>query len=478
MIYNCFTSNNNLKSFGNPSAVFLKNYTEEEMSMLAKKVGTPISCFVRILGNEASVKFFAPNGKKEGFCGHGLISVARALKDKGFSKVNKVLTESGITVNLSVLQNGISSLKIPTSGFDISSSQDFGKIEKVKTLFSLKDEVLEVFQAGKLGDLLFELKDATSLQNLKFDKEEVLSFLRNSTNLRAVMFFCKGSLFEGIDAEIRVFYVNLADLEDIACGSVNISVARVLHSKYGIESYKSVQPFSFQKSGKIGGYQEVHYDSANQILSLNGFTENAVEEIEFQNLEINFDDLGNVLKNSNDYEFMSALLKNEEVMKTSTAFALQVPKDEQDLHSLIKQLIEIRQDFNLEYGFKKVFSKYFNKFIGIAGVVKTNSKNVVEYGIFISPEYSGFGFGKMILKNLFEKTEQRDEIIIGSIWEENIASIQIAEQNGMIFLNHITKEYEGRVIQVRIYAKYPKKMLLNLLNFNVEEGIITKQISY
>jgi predicted PhzF superfamily epimerase YddE/YHI9/RimJ/RimL family protein N-acetyltransferase len=481
MIYNCFISNNpQIPCIGNPSSVFfIENETTEEMSKLAIKAGTPISCFVKQninYPNSALVTFFAPNGKEEEFCGHGLISVAKALKDKKFLNIKTVLTKSGTLAKLDVLKNGASSLKIPTANFNISKFEDLKTINQIKTSFSLEKEVIEVFKTEKLGDLLFELKDFKALQNLKVQKGKVIKMLKK-LGLRIISFFCKGSKFQGIDVEIRVFYVNLKNLEDVVCGSINISVAKILSQKYGIKNYKAIQPFNYFKTSKIGGYQEIYYNSKTEILTLNGFTKLTTEEFILQDINVKFNNNLEPLNQNQDYIFMKELFTNIRVMQMSTAFAMQIPKNEQDLNSFISQLLKSEEKLIKDYGFKKIYSLNYQKYVGVAGVVKTSTNGVVEYGIFLKPEYSGKGIGTKVLNHLFKMAEIRNEIIIGSILKNNYSSIKIAKKNGMIFLNKISKIYDSKVIDIDIYGKYPKAVLWNMLQLDLKNAFITQKIT-
>lgn len=371
--------------------------------------------------------------------------------------VNTLITANGFKVEAEVLENGISSLKIPVSGFSLKSHED----AKIKALFSLQGEALSMFRAGTLGDILIELKNPQILQNLQFNPKELVTFLRKA-NLRAIMFFCKGSSFEIADVEIRVFYVNLEALEDVCCGSVNISVAKILFKKYGITSYKVVQPFNFSKDGKIGGYQEVEFDTENQVLTLKGFATLKKENLIFEPLDISFDENLKPVHITEDYLLLKEIFTDIEVMKTSTAFACGIPANDYDLHNLMNSLI----------GIKKVFSIEFNDFIGVAGLFQIK-QNIVEYGIFLKPKYMRYGFGRNILKILLE-TEKKS-VIVCSIWQKNLSSIKIAEINGMIFYKTINKQYKDKVVDINVYIKKP--IHFQEIEFDISDVLLTKKLS-
>ena len=202
MIYDCFISNNpQMPSIGNPSTVFLGEYAKEEMSKLAIKAGTPISCFVKVLKKEAHVTFFAQNGEEDGFCGHGLISVIRHLKEKGFKSINTLISASGVKLTARVLENGMSSLEIPVAGCRVNSHEKTNCVN----FFNLPEEnILEVFKTLPLGDIVFEVSHPEVLQNITLDPKKVEKFSR-AHNIRIMVFFCKGSTFDVADAEIREF---------------------------------------------------------------------------------------------------------------------------------------------------------------------------------------------------------------------------------------------------------------------------------
>lgn len=303
------------------------------MSKLAIEVGTPISCFVNAIDSEAHVTFFAQNGQEDGFCGHGLISVIKHLKENNLSHVTALISASGVRLNAKVLENGMSSLEIPVGGFQISSWNlpDFANFFELQ-----KQEILETFRTNPLGDIAVEVSTPEALKNIMLDAKKVDEFSKEH-NIRIFVFFCKGSSFELADVEIRVFCSKLYELEDIVCGSANISVSNILFRKYGISKYKVIQPFNYLKTGKVGGYQEIEYLPKKQILILNGFAELKKERFIFEPLDIEFDEACNPVLRNEDYHFLRSILTDIEVMKTSTDFACGLPETKEE-----KLLIEER----------------------------------------------------------------------------------------------------------------------------------------
>jgi predicted PhzF superfamily epimerase YddE/YHI9 len=447
------------------------------MSRLAIKAGTPISCFVKILGLDAYVKFFAPNGKEESFCGHGFISIARHLHENNLGHVTNLITASGVGINAKVLENGMSCLEIPVDKFDIISCEN----NEILKLFSLdEDNIIEIFKARKLGDILVEIPSANVLRNLTFTKEEVIKYLRDN-NIRSIGFFCKDSLCEFADVEIRVFYVNLETLEDVVCGSVNISAAQILFKKYGISKYRVVQPFNFNLNGKIGGYQEVEYNKSKEILILKGYTK-AKEELIFISLDIKFDKNLNPISKTEDYYFLKNILMDIDVMKTSTAFAGGIPKTEKELHLLMSSLLETNKNYKEYYGLQKIFSGELDKFIGVGGLIRTkkriyNYKNIVVEGArFLKSEYIGKGFGLILDGILAKRIEALDVILVGSVWESHVSSNHLLIKYGMQFVKKFTKTYENKVININTYIKFPSSLKTSKVS-DIENFLISKKIT-
>lgn len=448
-----------MPSIGNPSTVYLGEYSYEEMSKLAIKAGTPISCFVRVLETEAHVTFFAQNGQEDGFCGHGLISVVKHLKENNLGHINTLVSASGVKLTARVLENGISSLEIPVSKFEISpwSLPDFSNFFNLPKL-----DIVEIFKTNPLGDIAIEVSTAEALKNITLDAKKVDEFSKEH-NIRIMVFFCKGSSFERIDVEIRVFCNKLFELEDVVCGSANISVSNVMFNKYGISKYKVVQPFQYLQTGKIGGYQEIEYNPQEKILTLNGFASPSKERFRFETLDIEFDENLNAIEKTEDYYFLREILTDPKVMKTSTFCGCQVPETEKDLHNIMSFLTSKENTF----GTKKVLSQETGEYIGIASLL--NAGEFLEYGILLKSEFTGKGFGNEVLSKLMQIAEIEGKNVICSIWEKNYPSIKIAEKNGMVFDSQISKIYKGKIININIYKKLETA-------FDLKTLLVTKKV--
>jgi predicted PhzF superfamily epimerase YddE/YHI9/RimJ/RimL family protein N-acetyltransferase len=450
-----------LKTQGNPSTVFIGDYAKDEMSKLAIETRTPISCFVKVMETEAHVTFFAQNGEEDGFCGHGLISVIKHLKENNLGYINTLVSASGVRLTAKVLENGMSSLEIPVSKFNISP----WNLPDFTNFFNLsKQDVVEIFRTNPLGDIAVEISSPEALKNITLDAKKVDEFSKEH-NIRIMVFFCKGSSFEIANVEIRVFCSKLYDLEDIVCGSANISVSNVMFNKYGISKYKVIQPFNFKTTGKIGGYQELEYNNEKKILTLNGFAKIAKKErFIFEPLDIVFDEAYNPISRNKDYYFLRSILTDIEVMKTSTVYGCGLAETEKDLHNTMNFLIAKNNIF----GTRKVFDCETSEYIGIASLLEAGE--FLEYGVLLKTEFTGKGFGSEILSRLIKIAEMESRDIICSIWENNYPSIKIAEKNGMVFDSQISKIYKGKIINVNTYKK-------NKTTIDFQSFLLTRKIA-
>lgn len=445
------------------------DFTYSEMEKLSIEAGTPISCFARVSDTELHVTFFAQNGQEDSFCGHGLISVARHLKENNLAHITTLVSASGIKVRAKVLENGMSSLEIPVSGFHISS---YATLEFVEFFKLSKNEVIEIFNTTPLGDIVIEVSSPEALKNIILDPKKVDIFSKEN-NIRIMIFFCKGSSFDFADVEIRVFCSKLYDLEDIVCGSANISVSNILFNKYRISKYKVVQPFRFNDEGIIGGYQEIEYKDKVKKLILNGFTDIKKGRFDFMPLNIEFDTDCNPIALNEDYYFLKSILTDIEVMKTSTFLAGGVPENDHDLHNLMNIVLEKDKRFSKDYGLQKIWHRGLNEYVGVMGLMRIDA-NLTEAGVLLKSKYIGKGIGFWVYKDLSDKLEKIGGAFISSVWEENTASIKLIKKHGMSFVNKISKSYKNRTMMIEIYIKFSSNITQSDITC-IEERLTTQK---
>jgi RimJ/RimL family protein N-acetyltransferase len=160
---------------------------------------------------------------------------------------------------------------------------------------------------------------------------------------------------------------------------------------------------------------------------------------------------------------LKELFTDPEVMKTSTLFACDVPKTERDLHIAMIFLLEVKKKFKKDYGLKKVWHSDLKEYIGVSGLIRREKYNncdyVVEGVIFLQSKYIGSGFGFWILKNLFNNFEKLNAIMVASVWENNLPSINLIKKNGMKFAGCELKSYKGKEIKIELYFKLPINLL-------------------
>jgi hypothetical protein len=168
-------------------------------------------------------------------------------------------------------------------------------------------------------------------------------------------------------------------------------------------------------------------------------------------------------------------------MKTSTAFACQIPLNDYDLHLFINSLIEKDPQFIEEYGLQKVFSIKLQDYIGFAGAIRSKNKlpnldNIsVEVVRYLKKKYIGNGYGNIIDNHLSQKLEERENILVGTICENHHTSNYLAIKYGMIFKGKMTKIYKCNQIVVNTYVRYPAK--LKNIDFNVKDFLSMIEIS-
>ncbi len=146
-------------------------------------------------------------------------------------------------------------------------------------------------------------------------------------------------------------------------------------------------------------------------------------------------------------------------MKTSTAFACQIPINDYDLHLLMSLIIEQEEEFAKDYGMQKIYSKTLNDYVGIGGLIR-NENNILEVGTLLKAKYIGSGIGVLVTNKIADNFEEIGNVMIAVIWEENIPSIKLVKKNNMIFMNKINKSYGDKTIIVETYIKFSSKMKL------------------
>ncbi len=260
--YNAFDSRD---AIGNPASVFLTQnefLSQNDKEILSVNSGFPISCFVDVLNNKAIIDFFAPNGQKETVCFHGTMAVLKMLKDNFGKSIKKIEIKNYQEIELIELENDYFGIKFKNNTkLEIVQNQTL--IQEIRNNFRLRDEdFVNVYFNHSTNDIIVETSNSKIVENLSYKIAETKDFLIQN-NRRAIMFF---SLLDKKTVISKVLYVNLAELEDICCGSANISISKILFEKYKIKNFENIQPYRVKETGKFGGRQKVIYSEKEIIL--------------------------------------------------------------------------------------------------------------------------------------------------------------------------------------------------------------------
>lgn len=98
--------------------------------------------------------------------------------------------------------------------------------------------------------------------------------------------------------------------------------------------------------------------------------------------------------------------------------------------------------------------------------------------MFLKQKYIGSGLGFKIEKVFAKKVEERQNIVIASIWEYNSPSIRLIERLGMVCTGKIRKIYNGKTVYANMYIKFPESLKnVDAAAVNLQEFFITKRIA-
>jgi hypothetical protein len=177
------------------------------------------------------------------------------------------------------------------------------------------------------------------------------------------------------------------------------------------------------------------------------------------------------------------IFTDPEVMKTSTAFACQIAENDHDLHLFLNSLIEKDHEFKKDYGLQKVFSTELQDYIGLAGAIRSINKiptlnNIpVEIVRYLKKIYIGNGYGNAIDTILSIEAEKKENVLLGTIFENHHASNHLAIKYGMIFKEKITKVYKHHKSNVNAYIRYPASLKNFNASFDIKKLLAMVEIS-
>ncbi|MBR2141465.1 MAG: PhzF family phenazine biosynthesis protein, partial [Rickettsiales bacterium] len=263
------------KTMGNPATIFLldnnEQFIREEMSRIAIKEHSPMSCFIKnIKNNDFDIFFFNLDGSQAYMCGHGILATAYTLNklynitDINFyydtTKFKEKIVDN--LINVSVSSDKKAMIKMNMFHYTIIDKNKYDNdILECQKLLGLKDEDVECLICGKeYYDLTFILKDANKLRNLKPDFKKLAVILaEDRMDVRNLNVSAK-SKENNFDFETRVFCPHDNLNEDVACGSSNLTISRYWGDTTGKNEFKILFPFQFINEGKVGGIQFIKID--------------------------------------------------------------------------------------------------------------------------------------------------------------------------------------------------------------------------
>ncbi len=112
-----------------------------------------------------------------------------------------------------------------------------------------------------------------------------------------------------------------------------------------------------------------------------------------------------------------------------------------------KKFMKKNCNFNEKLGLSTLLEKNTKKVIGLAGVIKCDYLNLIDYefGFILGKSFWGKGYAKEIGKAQidFIKKEIKTNRVLALVDESNIASVKTIEKLGLSYLTSITTEGRG-----------------------------------
>ena len=149
----------------------------------------------------------------------------------------------------------------------------------------------------------------------------------------------------------------------------------------------------------------------------------------------------------NDAVAWAAFFTNPEAIRFLFIETLGLPTNEAVAHHMIqKQLDRYAEN---RYGLQKLIHRETGEFIGCCGLLlqEVDGQNEIEVGYHIFPAYWNQGYATEAAKCFIDfafKTNQAQRVI-SIIDDKNLASIRVAEKNGMRLIKRTTWTYDESV---------------------------------
>lgn len=276
------------KVTGNPATIFIldddEEFSRELMSKKSKEENAPISCFVKnIDGNDYEIYYYNLDGSQAYMCGHGTIATASILnnllyKNKQFNRMgrfdfyfdktpfNGKIKDNHIIATIDGDGRVFIEQKIHNYTQIFDRDQD---IIAIMNSVNLKNkDVVDIFKAIELDDIVFVLSNNLILRNIKPDFEAMAKVL----DKMKVRNFCvtATSDLQDFNFESRVFVPHDGLDEDIACGSSNLTISKYWKNEMNRNNFKILFPYHMNYDDKIIG--GVQFTSINDdFIKIGGF---------------------------------------------------------------------------------------------------------------------------------------------------------------------------------------------------------------
>lgn len=218
-------------AIGNPALIC---YTEEllpddVMRRIALLSASPMTTFLAPNEKGYEIRYFSPNGSEVDLCGHATIASTFFIKQfvSGEPCFQFVINSSfhSSTYNLTGFSIA-SNLAISTRAYTSKVIQPTMIIDDMSKALGIDDGAVHYIYKTELNDYVFVLRSNKVLRKITPDFDAVINIGKTLLPHRTLVLSALSD--EGnFDYEARVFAPLLGINEDIACGSVNCSLAPI-----------------------------------------------------------------------------------------------------------------------------------------------------------------------------------------------------------------------------------------------------------
>lgn len=258
---------------GNPAVVCVSEalFSPETMKAAALAVQSPMTAFVfppALTGAEYDIRYFSPNGTRVDVCGHATMVAARAVAELcGVTgaryRLDPLFYPDGRVISGACPEGGPASIVLPMQP---SARSGFAP-SRLPGALSLRQEDVRDFHVSGIMDYIVFVENSAVLRALKPDFEKIIGLWRHEMPHRTIVATAP-SAQAGLDYEARVFAPAIGVDEDIACGSVNGSLAAIWADICGKGALRMVYPSV--PGGSLttaGGYQDIEVRSGTVVIS-------------------------------------------------------------------------------------------------------------------------------------------------------------------------------------------------------------------